>query len=476
MSNSWFESSTLWLEAKAVIADAKSSRLLSYEAILHTPKARIGVYDLNSIEKARDYVGQIGDSIRLRFKTGLGVYAKLIHPFRNNLEMTLYRKEIAEGESGIKKDTTPTGTRYKVIFKESANPPVAASDLENHAQSDLDLSDIVEVYLELVERGLEPFRIKTVGDAIMNQTPENLIHNLIARAASNTLVDGKPCLDAIDIVKPDNTEKIKNMVFPHNTRATSVPTMIHEQQGVYNFGIGSFYQSYRDRKTFFVYPLYSTSRFDSAGYRAVIYLIPQEKLPMLDRSFVEEGKLLKIVATANRLYRDSAEVGMMNGGSGYRFAEARSFMKKPAIIEEDGPIADRARLNHEVIHTVRDDGLDYAPMSHIGPSSNPFEFRSKASLSNVAQVEVVWENANEELLYPGMPIKVVMSNQGKIVSLHGTLLFVHSATYRIGKMNTQAFRTTVRMTIATEIKRDIPEVSSNNGEVVVPGEKSHYLT
>lgn len=474
MANSWFEHSTLWQEIQSIISKTTKAHLLEYQGSIHTPKATIGVYHLKEVEKARDYVAQIGDAIRIRFLVGLGDYVKYIYPHRHNLEFTLKKKRVAEGEIGLQEGSKIVSVRYKVIFDPAKNPAVGMSDLDHHSASDLNITDMVELYFQLAERSLEPFRIKTLSEgksAFIGQKLEDITHASIANQAKRVLVDGKPCLDAIDIVPFDNQETIKNIVLPDGIRVTAIATYLQNTRGVYNFAIGNFYQLYRDKRCFFIYPLYNTSRFNENRYKAIFYLASQEKLPQADKTFIEEGKLLKVVCTANRLYSDSGEVGMMNAGSGYRMPDARSFLKKPAIIGEDGPTADRSRLNHEVIFADRDDGLNFAPMTRQGPSSNPYLQRSTASLQNCAQMDLLWENGDEDLIYPGMPCKVVSSNQGKIVEVKGTILFCQSLTSRAGNFNTQASKTVIRLTIGCEINRFVPDLpQSVEGDLTIPGE------
>ena len=346
------------------------------------------------------------------------------------------------------------------------NPPVGGSDLEAHAYSDLN-TDLVEVKLELVNRSLEPLRIMTTGGIYPNKSMEELVRAVLSGESLQLKVDGKPAIDGIDIVKPDNQEPVSQVIFPHGTLITSVPTYLHESVGgIYNGGIGTYFQQYQGKKLWFVYPLYSTDRFDGKDKRVVFYVVPQEKLPQLDKSYRTEGDILKVAVTAQRKYSDSAELAYMNAGSGYRMADARSFMKKPVKIGKNGPEGNRGNLNHEVAITERKDGLNYAPVVKGGPGSNPFYERSKILALTMAQIDFVWENADPELLYPGMPCKYVYLSAGKPVSLKGTVLFVHSYASRIEKYKASAFRTTCRVTIATEPQTKTPDLPAT----VTPGD------
>jgi hypothetical protein len=282
------------------------------------------------------------------------------------------------------------------------------------------------------------------------------------------LVDGKPAVDVVDVVSADNTARLTNVVIPDDRRIPAIPTYLHEEYGVYNRGIGTFFQRYKGKKCWFVFPLYGTERFDEPGRKAVFYSVPQEKLPQLDKSWMLEGDLLKIAVTAQRRYSDTAELSLMNMGSGFRMPDARSFMKKPVVIEGDGFRAQRERLNHEVVIKDRDDGLNYAPLQGRA-SANPFKMRSGVLARYSAQLDLVWENADPDLLFPGMPCKFVHLQQGKAVTILGAILFVHGMSARVEKQGATAFSLTCRLTIGCDPYGSVPEVE----ETEVVGENQY---
>ena len=455
-----FEATSVWSEVKDIIDKTTDPQLYEYKGTVHTEKEDFAVWDLSSIEIVRDYLNSVAETGKIIFRLGLGDYVRRFFPYRNNLEFTL--KRIPLGDGGLpSKNKTILVVRYKVIFNPSQNPQVGGSELETYDSEDLNVSDFVEVHVEVLDRSMEPLRIKTTGGAYNAVNNTTLIHSLLGGESMKVLVDGKPAVQALDLVPPDNNEVIPRVIIPHGTKITALPTYLqHSISGVYNRGIGTFFQMYNGKKTWFVYPVYDAQRFDGADKKVVFYVVPQEKLPQLDKSYREVANILKVAVTAQRKYSDNAELAMMNEGSGYRMSDARAFMKKPILIKEDGPVATRTQLNHEVVTKERSDNLNYAPMEMNGPSLNPYVQRSVVVARNMAQVDLVWENANPELIYPGMPCKYVYISQDKPISLKGTVLFVHAFSARVEKYNASAFRTTCRITIACELQTKKPSLPS----------------
>lgn len=457
------ETTSLWGDIQDVIHSKSKQPISDYKVIVHTPKEDIEIWDLYSIESIRDFATKIGDSPKILFKMGLGDYTNRLYPYRENLEVTVKKIPLKGGGEVRDKDVQPSVIRYKGIFNTKANPQVGGSDLEFQDPHSLNTQDIVDVMLELIDRSLEFLRIKTTGGAYIDKTYDEVIRGLLGGESLRVLVDGKPCIDGLSIIPPDNREKQPQVIIPHGLRLSALPTFLQENlAGVYNRGIGTYFQNWEGRRTWFVYPLYDTERFDKGDRRLVFYSVPQDKLPGMDRTYVVDGDAVKIVATAQRMYRDSAETNQMNAGSGFRVADARPFMKKPVKIEEDGPKADRGRLNHEAINKERDDGMNFAPYLNTGATSNPFALRSRIVANVMAQVDLVWENSEASLIYPGMPCKYVYMSQGKPISLKGTVLFVHEHTYKNDRARKDAvFRNTARISIVCEPqtkKPDLPTV------------------
>lgn len=453
-----YDHSTLWLEVRELIRNSNGAKLFDFKGILHTEKEDIAIWDLNPIATERDYLTQVGDTKVVRFKMPMGDYVNRLHPFRDNLEFTIRRTPLSEAGQQRKINTEISVIRYKALFNPKNNPPVGASDVQMYNIRDLNTIDMVEVQIELCHRSLEALRIKSTSGVYKDQYVDNFLKAVIGYEVNQVLVDGRPCVDVVSIVPPDNASLTPHITVPTGTRLVNLPTFLQHELGIYNRGIGTFFQVYRGKRTFFVYPTYDTERFSGDEPKIVFYAVPQDKLPQLDRSYTVEGNIVKVAVTAQRVYTDSAEINTMNVGNGFRMADARSFMKKPVEFDENGPKGNRARVNHELVIKNRKDGLDYAPVVQGGPSSNPYIQKSKILQSSLGQLDIVWENADEELIYPGMPCRYTYLSQGKAISVKGTVLFVHGLTTRQGRQTTQAYATTLRISLAVETFNHVPDI------------------
>lgn len=452
------ETTSMWQEIQDIVRNTSMKGLVRYTATIHTEKEDFPVWKILTLERVRNYAEQTAEYVNLQIRMGAGDYMSRLYPYRENLELTLRSSAVKSGTSkGRSKGGGDTVVRYKAVFNPNHNPPVTAGDLEQADPELLNNSDVLEVDLQLYDRSLEVLRVATtVVGSFQNQNPKQILEALLPMECSQMLVEGKPVVDAFDIVEPDNEDALQTAMFPHGLPILSIPTYMQEKlTGVYGRGIGTFLQYYNDKRTLFIYPLFDSERFDTAARKAMFFMVPQDKLPQLDKSYWLDGDTLKVAVTGARRYNDSAGINEINTGSGYRTTDAGAIMTKPVKVTQDGQvIAQRANLNHEVVYKERPDGLNYAPMTSR-PSSNTFNQRSEILRTTMAQFDLVWENADPMLIYPGMPCECVYISQGKPVSLKGTVLLVHSMS---NADDDHVFRTVTRVSVAVLPRKDKPEL------------------
>lgn len=459
MVNFQIEDSALWADIRSILKSSSKTVRFEYRAMLHTEVSDLVITKLISIDIVRDYVNNIGDSIIINFIMPLGDYKSKLYPYRDNLELSLKRIELEEVGTIQKKNTDAIVERFKAVFIQKSNPNISTTEADMIDAESLNKMDIIEVKLQLLDRSLEPLRIKTVSNVYRQVTAKKLIHSVLAGESLQVTVDGKPAIDGIDLVEPNNQEVKQHVILPQGIHITALPTYLQEKMGgVYSAGIGTYLQTYNKKKLWFVYPLFNTKRFDENVDKAIIYSVPKEKLMFSDRTYRKDANILHILATSNKMYKDTAETDYMNFGSGFRIADARSYMKKPVKLSEDGPEGSRVHLNHEVVIADRKDGLNYAPVIGENITSNPFREYSKVLARYVARLDLEWENSDFSLLYPGMPCKYVFLQKEKIIELKGIIVFVHGLISLQGTKGTEAtYRSTCSLTILLDSLKFLSE-------------------
>lgn len=456
------EKSPIWADIKDIFESEAKPVKFEYRAMVHTEKEDIPVFKILSLDCVRDYANNIGDIVKTEFVVPLGDYITRIYPYRTNLEFTIKRITLTEETNKKLPNSKITIERYKAVFLVDENPIYTGSEYEHMDYESLNTMNIVNVKFQLLDRSLEPLRIKTVSGVYRQVTQKTLLHALLAGESMKIKVDGRTAIDGVDIVDPDNNEVKKHVILPSGTLLTAFPTYLQENMGgVYSAGIGNYIQAYNEKKMWFVYPLFRPGRFlNSKDDRAVFYAITSGKYNGTERTYFKDGSILKVATTGERKYKDSADIDYINSGSGFRMADPRSYLKKPVILTPDGPKPARGSLNTEVAAEPRKDGLNYAP--RVQASANPFKEYSRVNARNMARIDFIWENADPGLLYPGMPCKYIFLEDGKVVELQGTVVFAHATTQLQGQgMSGKIYCTNCAITILAKQKTNTRKAAAS---------------
>ena len=443
------EQTAMWADVKKIFEDPEKPVKYEWTATMHTVDEDFDVAKLITIDSVRDYVNKITHRTHVEMVMPLGDYVKRLYPYRDNMELTLRRIRLCESGEAIYPGAVPEEERYKAVFLVNVNKNIRGGEYDSFDKNSLDLMELVTVKLQLLQLFFEPVRIKTVGGVFKNCTPEQIIRGVIGGESLLIEADGKPVVQAIDVVSPDNTDKRAQYVFPHNTPYWSVPTLVQERMGgVYSSGIGTYFQVFREKKTWFIYPLYNTKRFKEDVYKVIFFSVPQQRFTGVERTYRVEDKITYIACTSDKNYSDSGETDLMDSGSGFRMADARAFMKKPVEMTEEGPVGARGRLNFEIAIKDRPDGLNYAPKAEVEISSNPFAQTSRVIARAGARIDLTWENSVPQLLYPGMPAKFCYMLKDKLKEVEGVVLFAHTVIQQAGTgFNIRAYKTTTQITL-----------------------------
>ncbi len=430
--SSTIETSSIWKDVSKVIASKPNDVFYDYRATIHTALEDYGILSITNIDIVRDYMHNVGDHIQIVLLMSFGDYVKRLYPFVNNLELTITTmvKKVGNG-----KPPPNIKQRYKAVFLPHNNIHIDGSEYSAVSKETLDHMQPVTVTLQLLDRALEPLRIKMTAGTYINIKQESLMRSVITTECNKILVDGKPCLDAIDIYTPDNSDIQTHIILPTGTHVLSIPTYLQEKMnGVYGSGIGSYFQTYAGKRTFFIYPLYNTKRYNSPNTnknKAIFYFVPSYTYKGIDNTYMVDGSVLKVLCTSDKKYLDDGETQYMNSGSGFMQADARAFMSKPVVLDSNNvPSGNPARTMTQVVNKSRDDGLNYAPVSKHGISSNPFIQYSEIAKRNVSKIDIVWEHSDASLIYPGMPCEFVFLDNGVRTTLKGIIVNTHTSIFK----------------------------------------------
>ena len=128
------ENTPIWAAVRKIFKEDQKPVRFAYTAKIHTVKEDFDVMKIVTVDIVRDYVNNIGDIVMIEFVMPMGEYVKRFFPYRTNMELTIFRKQLEEIGEVFKKNAKTEAERFKVVFLPTQNPNVKGSDFESLSQ------------------------------------------------------------------------------------------------------------------------------------------------------------------------------------------------------------------------------------------------------------------------------------------------------------------------------------------------------
>jgi len=394
------------------------SSALSYSIIIQTPNEEIPIDTLISIEQLRDYANNICDHTLVSFTIAAGLYIKRVLPHIDNLEIILITQRYGHSY----KD------RYKLLI---ANGPsnTAGTMYSSYSEAELNKMDQFVIEGQCLNRLVEALRYEQVNGVYNKTTVKDVMTTLYHNAISNIKIGGTPSLANVDIVAPNNARVYDHISVPTGVNLLDLPTYLQlTHYGVYNGDIGTYIQRYGyftptntpPKDTVFIYPLYNNLRTDELGKKLSIFATPTTQLSKIDRSFIVDGDVIKIIGGGDMTANEITQTKLMDGGNAAIVSSPSNIM-----LGKHDTTDSTAKVNSKdnvtgVRFKTKVDGVDGA--KYISPRDNIYKVHSEVAKNALSPYQVTWNFSNPELLHPGMPVTYIYQDaELGVIKLTGTL-------------------------------------------------------
>lgn len=418
------EASSIKQEIQQIINNGATPVHFDWSATILANGRTIPVQKILGIHTIRMYDSNYSDDIRVQCAIPLGTYMNQVYPYRDNLVMTLYKTPTTE-TGGASVMSTPDIENHKLratlVIPRDHQLEGNLKLMQNATAADLGVMHDVE--FQLVDLALEQVRMQSVGSIMRKVTPGDAIKFFMTAISKTIEVDGANAIKGVEMVDPDNKIARDHIVLPHGLRFSDVPGWIHEHMGgVYNGGFGFYLQA----GYWYVYPLYNLDRWNSTPKNLTLLNVPANQMPGMDRTYRKTNNQLIVLLTGEAVHLDDTESLQLNKGNGLRFTDASKVLEGFGTAKNNKYSISRTQNNTEFLAAPRRTGLNNVQMSDRRITSNNFYEMSKMARRLGSHLNVKWEHSDPGSLYPGMPVKYIYVANGKINTVYGTLLRVHS--------------------------------------------------
>jgi len=441
-----FEKTSLFRETMNIIQSGEKPVHFLWEADIHAGGETFRALKVVQIDTHRDFENAYGDTLIVRLAILGGTYAFKVYPNQSNLDITLYRIPLGETNSTPNPDAQRQTERYTATLVDRGNPSLEGNSPAVGDEEALNQTNFFEIDFQLNNKAMEQIRMMAVGGIYRGTTNEEVIKYVLTNACSAVKVSGGRTPKGVDMVKASNGQQRDHIVIPQGTMVVDLPNYIHNKcGGVYSTGMGYYMQG----DYWYVYPCYDSKRFNEAPKTLTVINVPKNKFVDSPRTYRKDGRNTVIIATGEVSFKDFSDARQLNEGNGVRFADANQFMGLGfAQTKDNRVVMSRGDNVSEFISTPRENGMNNVRLSPRQITANPFNEYSNMAQRDGSYISLLWESALPELIFPGMPARVLYLDKGEIREIYGVVLKAHDATQMVGQgITAERHGTTVALSI-----------------------------
>jgi hypothetical protein len=437
--------SALAREIETISSNANTQVSYYWRAEIHAGENTLPALKVLSSDIKRDYESNFTDEMFVSLVLGGGQYAYKVYPNLSRLEITLYKQPLEEVGGQPDNARVVESERYVATLIDPIAINVASNSSNELDEFALDISNLITLNFQLVNKAVDQIRMKTVGGIYRRVKVEDVIKSVMTVYSAQVETDTTDIPRGVEMITSPNQETQEHIVIPHGTRLVDIPDYIHKHcSGIYTTGLAYYYQS----NHWYVFPPYDNSKFDQSPQTLTAIRIPANRMPGVERTYRKDGNNLVILATGQANVKNESESQLLSAGNGVRFADANQFMD--GIVQKSGnkAVISRGGVNNEFITTDRPNGNNLVLSSPKRITSNPWLEYSRLAARNGSLIGLTWENSNPSLILPGMPVKVLYLEDEQIKETYGLVIKAHHYTQTRGEgITVSRHRTTTALTI-----------------------------
>lgn len=400
---------------------------LSYSGVLHTPKLDIKLSMINSYDVLRDYNGNVGDYVLIDFSLISGTYVRDVAPYKDNLELTVTCevKDEVNNKSKIEFEH-----RYKFVISNHTSDESDRTNIQD--RETLNTTSFKRVVGQCLDRGLEAIRSCMSNGIFRDTTVENVILSELANVTANGIyVDGTTITPSVDIVKCDNIQQYNHIIVGtgrgSDVKILDLPSYLHNTKyGVYNGGIFTYYQIYNKKDYIFVGPSYNSMLYHtSKGKKLIIVRSNSILYDEVESTYLIDGDTIKILVKSDAKAIDNGENDFISDGDSYAVTNPMAIINRDLSISKNNVSTSTTNRLESV--SIKDRRDKNNTTNYVGANVNLYKIRSKYVRATMAIFQVIWNNCDMDLIYPGMPVCYIYADsKNGVINLYGTVQSTYS--------------------------------------------------
>lgn len=412
-----------YLERVANRVLGKKGTSYGIEAKFLTPSGVARGYSVVELTTAKDFVGKFTSDITIQVMVAMLDYRYKLFQHRDNLKVIVSFMPLDAG-SNIYLSSVPVIERtYRALLLDNDDLSNAPGSKLTSKKESTAKDENVLVRLQLVEPYSEAMAYKQAQGTFRYTDNENILRGYLAemirreKEVNTDIADMR--LEVAELSEViDNRDAI---TIPADVKLTAVPKFLQEREGgLYSHGLGSFI----DWDTWWIYPVFDTSRFVKTTDRLKIIQLADYSAPVTDNTWEYiDGELTIVCTTASKM-QDLSVSNQVNDGTGTRFIKASEMFQNSAQGDPNKEHLNTESIMAEFQVGQREDGNNVARYSSSMITDNIANEYSKIAWRQGQIFITIWQRSMIQMITPGMPVRVYMDKDGTLLQYDGIVINV----------------------------------------------------
>ena len=449
-------------EVLKVINDGEAKVFYKWKAALIADKHKVNVYYFNALSNNRDYVNQYTDAICLDFVLNDQEYQRLVVPNRHNLKIRIFKEPVAS-KTGKSMPGTIISQEFVAMLYDNSSAIMESNSLVNANSNVGNRASLVTVRFFLLNKTIENLRLRTLGLTIRETLGAEAIRSIIHQETLAASAKVSEVYRGLDLTEGHNTVVKKQIMIPHGTPILGEGGVLRQIEedcgGIYNSGFNYFFQ----KGYWFLYPPFNTELYNSCKSKTLTIInVPQNRFPGMERTFRVTPSQIIVICTGATVHQDNSGSAQKNDGNAVMYVDSNKIYNDFYKMEGEDLVVDaKTNVNKfglkESDRTTNDKEV---VMKNKGVSSQYFKEFAKLSLRLGMVIGCKWENADPDLIYPGMPVCFMYLDGEQPKQVYGTVIGNSAITTALGQgsgsgNDGRKFSTSVMLSVFLANKVDI---------------------
>ncbi len=418
------QQSEIQREISAVLADTAKSVTAKWDVVIHANGVDHTPIYVDLVETEHNFMSKWHSVQAIEVVLTLAQVEYHIIPNRSKLEVTLTKTIMVEGPSPVINVAAPKSSfRYSAKLYDNSSELLTGNNPALGTEEVAGRAAMKKIRIQLINPHLDHLLKQTVGGIFRQTSGANLARLLLVEYSRTDIKDSSTYIKGAQLAPNFSERVMEHIEIPHLTPVVDAPDIIHRNcGGIYPAG----FKHYLWGQHWYLFSPYDVTAYDKTKRTLTVVNVPASRLRDVERTYRVTPTQVIVLATGDMTHTDNSEQNQLNLGNGVRFVNADLITEGFITVDNNRASVDKSKTVNEFVVAERPDKLNKILESPRRITSAKYlEYGALAERMGFV-IQIAWEHSDHGLLYPGMPVKFMYTQNNVAEQLMGVLLGCHT--------------------------------------------------